>query len=138
MNIKILSILLSSALILAGSALEAKVITVTRYSSSVEKYQQLYNSNTPMITLYACSPGFCKVSKEMQDLFYRTAKANSDITFALVRTWTEDASYHLTKGINQLPLLKFSYNGTLVKQNLGRMTEEQLNQHIAELRTLMA
>lgn len=131
MNTKTRMLLFISIATFTSAFLEAKRHWFTQYKPA-EHYYQLYASDQPMITLYACSPGACKGVKQMIDLFNQAAQAYPDITFSLIWTWTKTANYELTKDIKSLPRLVFSYKGTEIKRINRAVPEEVLNGYIAD------
>ncbi len=120
-----------SVLIMSGSALSAKVVTI----STAKDYNRHYNSDKPMITMYS-SDG-CGPCKNMKPHFHEAAEAATDMTFAVVDTAAKGLS-GIVKGIRSLPTVIFSHKGKRVNQPVvGSRTRRQLDRHINEFRTTM-
>ncbi len=122
----ILTKALFGAVLLVSNA-QTGLIPIT----SVDQYNELYNSDKPMITMFSAS--WCGPCKATKPRFSAAANANSDITFAYVDTDNKALS-SITKSIRGIPTFVYSHKGKNIKRESGGMKRSEINKRVSELR----
>lgn len=124
----VLTLLVSSA-----SLLLAHPLTIT----SQKKYDSLFPSTTPMITMYT-SPS-CGPCRQMKPDFYKASDSHPDIQFCIVDISNPTMRPLAQKlQIQSIPTLVLSCNGKIIARTRGRLTKKELEQEITQFKQKIA
>ncbi|MBA2307345.1 thioredoxin family protein [Candidatus Dependentiae bacterium] len=107
------------------------------YLTSVEKYNSLFNSSKPMITMYT-SPS-CGPCMQMKPDFYKASNTHTDISFCLVeinKPEMKDLTQRLQ--IQSIPTIILSCDGKIIARTRGRLTKRELEQEITQFKDALA
>ncbi|MBA3751621.1 thioredoxin family protein [Candidatus Dependentiae bacterium] len=103
------------------------------YLTSPEKYETLFGSEKPMITIYTrLSNPPCPPCRKIKPYFLEAALSHPTISFCVVETTVSSMNEVMKKlTIMKIPTLIFSHKGQIISRHSGMLTKSELEQKIA-------